>query len=139
MSQDGLNNCFNAQNYEQQTITNDHQQWRREHRRRSPNTTPVLNSPDLTEVHNYRLHKHQIKLGRSPVGQLNDDDSITPISPESPVLNASTSASNIVFDDIGDSWRQYAHDNTNQNIDLDACDTSKSTKIIGKLMNTHYI
>lgn len=99
----------------------DHFIWEK---RRSPNTTPastVLNSPDLTEVHHYSHNpvQHQIKVGRSPVNQTQMDNgsvsskkSVSPISPVvTPVLPSGkplalvSDGEVVVFDDIGDNWR----------------------------------
>lgn len=82
----------------------DHFIWEK---RRSPNTTPastVLNSPDLTDIHHYPHNpvQHQIKVGRSPVNQTQSQDNggKKSVSP-----NMVSDGEVVVFDDIGDNWR----------------------------------
>lgn len=105
--------------YHQNSV--DHFIWEK---RRSPNTTPastVLNSPDLTEMHHYSHSsvQHQIKVGRSPVNQTDNGGgagggkkSASPISPTmTPVMQSGkplalvSDGEVVVFDDIGDNWR----------------------------------
>ncbi|XP_055911592.1 uncharacterized protein LOC129945737 isoform X1 [Eupeodes corollae] len=114
-----------------------------EMRTRSPNTTPastVLNSPDLAEVQYSQHHgrQHQIRVGRSPVSQV---DNMVPqglTSPGSPTDvgkaggHCVRDGEIVVFDDIDTNWiKSQAKDG---NVD----DILKVTKMIGQLPIAEY-
>lgn len=114
-----------------------------EMRTRSPNTTPastVLNSPDLAEVQYSQHHgrQHQIRVGRSPVSQV---DNMVPhglTSPGSPTDvgkaggHCVRDGEIVVFDDIDTNWVK------SQIKDGNVDDVLKVTKMIGQLPIAEY-